>query len=573
MRLLAGFAGWLVFLLYAAAANVAHAETADDKPQRRFRTYANPVDLPYRYQSWRSPYREAADPTIVRFKDRYWLFASHSKGYWHSTDLLQWNFVKATGFDVDRYAPTVMIKNGRFYLTTSEKPKKIWSTDDPMSGQWSEAADIPGYDDPALFLDDDERVYLYEGLTGKGVLRALELDANTFMPLRETAISSSRDKDHRGWEVVGDSNEAYRRPSYIEGAWMTKHKGRYYLQYAAPGTEFKSYADGVLVADKPMGPFIYQPYSPFSVKPTGFVTGAGHGSTFHTVSGDWWHAGTMTISRRHMFERRIGLFPTSFTATGEVITDTYLGDYPRYIDGQRELTGWMLLSRRKRATASSSLDKFPVENATDEEIRTWWSAKTGSPDEWFHMDLGAPKKIQAVQINFADQDATATGISTDEYRYVLEVSRDARKWKTVVDTSNSGRDAPHDYRVLAKPERARFVRLRNVHTPDGAKFSLYDLRVFGNGTASSPRAVGAVRATRDRSDGRQASISWDPAPRAEFYIVRLGTRPDLLNQNFQVYDGATSLQVRSLNVGVEYFVAVDAVNENGVSSGATIPVL
>ena len=36
---------------------------------------------------------------------------------------------------------------------------------------------------------------------------------------------------------------------------MTKHNGKYYLQYAGPGTEFKSYSDGVYVSDKPLGPF------------------------------------------------------------------------------------------------------------------------------------------------------------------------------------------------------------------------------------------------------------------------------------------------------------------------------
>ncbi|WP_418391080.1 hypothetical protein, partial [Akkermansia sp.] len=32
---------------------------------------------------------------------------------------------------------------------------------------------------------------------------------------------------------------------YIEGPWLTKHNGKYYMQYGAPGTEFNVYADGV----------------------------------------------------------------------------------------------------------------------------------------------------------------------------------------------------------------------------------------------------------------------------------------------------------------------------------------
>ena len=42
---------------------------------------------------------------------------------------------------------------------------------------------------------------------------------------------------------------------YIEGAWMDKRCGKYYLQYACPGTQFNTYSDGVYVSDNPLGPF------------------------------------------------------------------------------------------------------------------------------------------------------------------------------------------------------------------------------------------------------------------------------------------------------------------------------
>lgn len=544
----------------------------------RLATYANPVDLPYRYQApfangqqlrKSEPFREAADPTVVWFKDRYWLFASHSKGYWHSTDLLRWTFVEGHGYAVDKYAPTAVAMDGRLYLATSDKATSIWVTDDPLTGQWREAAPIgPDHWDPALFLDDDGRLYLYDGLGSSGPLHAAELDRTTLQPIAKVDIPQSRNKETRGWEVVGDANERLNAPSFVEGAWMTKHEGRYYLEYSAPGTEWKTYANGMLVAESPLGPFTYQAYSPFASKPTGFIAGAGHGSTFQARDGGWWHIGTMTVSQRHIFERRLGLFPATFTASGEMIADTYLGDYPHYVGGARGLTGWMLLSRRKPVTASSTLDGFPAENAVDEDVRSWWSARTGEAGEWFQVDLGAAKRIEAVQINFADQDAQARGVSRDVYNYVLDVSDDGQAWRTVADRSRGGADAPHDYEVLPKAERARYVRLRNVHAPDGGKFSLSDLRVFGLGGGARPSAVATAKAVREAADRRRATIRWAPARGAEFYIVRLGIRPDLMNQNFQVYDGKTSVEVASLNTGVGYCFAVDAVNENGVTRGA-----
>ena len=348
---------------------------------------------------------------------------------------------------------------------------------------------------------------------------------------------------------------------------MTKYGGRYYLQYSAPGTEFKTYADGVLVSDHPMGPFIYQNTSPFSFKPTGFIAGAGHSSTFLGNDGQWWHASTMTISRRFIFERRLGLFPAYFTASGDLITDTYLGDYPHYIDGNRSLTGWMLLSRRKPVTASSSLENYPPEKAVDEDIRTWWSAQTGNPGEWLQVDLGAKMRVDALQINFADQDSKGRGISRDVFKYVVDASIDGQTWETLIDASSNGRDAPHDYQVLPKPMRTRYIRIRNVHSPDDSKFSLYDLRVFGKGIAPLPSQVDGLTGARDPQDRRRAIISWQPSRNAEFYVVRLGARPNQLSQNYQVYDGNTSLTAGSLNADTKYYFAVDAVNESGISKG------
>jgi hypothetical protein len=44
-------------------------------------------------------------------------------------------------------------------------------------------------------------------------------------------------------------------------------------------------------------------------------------------------------------------------------------------------------------------------------------------------------------------------------------------------------------------------------------------------------------------------------------------RPDRLNLCYQVFaDRGTRLDVRALSVGVKYFVAVEAFDENGVSA-------
>jgi hypothetical protein len=42
--------------------------------------------------------------------------------------------------------------------------------------------------------------------------------------------------------------------------------------------------------------------------------------------------------------------------------------------------------------------------AVDESIKTYWSASTADKGEWIQTDLGDISTVNAVQINYADQD-------------------------------------------------------------------------------------------------------------------------------------------------------------------------
>ena len=76
------------------------------------------------------------------------------------------------------------------------------------------------------------------------------------MALLEGPVDIFRsDKQRRGFERRGDTNEINDLQPHLEGAWMNKKNGRHYLTYAVPGTEYAAYCDGCAVADSPMGPF------------------------------------------------------------------------------------------------------------------------------------------------------------------------------------------------------------------------------------------------------------------------------------------------------------------------------
>ena len=564
-----------VILSMTSVAGCLLGTAAAERPQ----TFCNPLDLDYRFQLEEPSRREAADPAVVFYDHEYWLFASKSGGYWHSRDFSHWIFVDGKDLPIEDYAPASAVIGGRLCYTAFDT-KAIFQAEDPWTGRWRKVGDLKMYSDPALFQDDDGRVYVYYGCSAGGGISVVELDpTNGFKEIGQPILCFKCDPKQRGWEVPGDDNSREPgNPPWIEGAWMTKHDGKYYLQYAGPGTEFKSYADGVVVGNTATGPFVYAPYSPFSHKPTGFAAGAGHSGTFQDAQSNWWHVATMTISVRHMFERRIGVFPAGFCDDGQMFCNTYLGDYPQFLPGmQRQPTknnspGWMLLSYAKKAEASSTRAGLAVSNAFDENMRTWWCAETGNAGEWLKVDLGKSCRIEAIQINFADEGASARGkLHDDAYRFYIEASKNGTKWERILDCSDNRRDAPHYYEQLQHPVTARYVRLMNVHCPAGARFSISGFRIFGEELGKAPAPVKSIVVLRNSDDGRKATISWAPAPGTDFYIVRYGLGPDRLFNNYQIYN-ATNAQINSLNRGVGYYFGVDAVNDSGVShSRAVLP--
>ena len=538
-------------------------------------TFCNPLNLNYRFRSGNPVRREAADPAIVYFKGEYWLFASKSGGYWHSPNFRHWVFVAGKDLPIKDYAPAPAVINGHLYYTAFDT-KAIYRAENPWVGKWSKAGNLKPYSDPALFQDTDGRVYIYYGCSPDGGISGVQLDPkHGFREIGKPVICLRCDLAQRGWEVPGNNNNK-RANSWIEGSWMNKYRGKYYLQYAAPGTQFHSYADGVFVGSAPLGPFSYAPYSPFSHKPTGFATGAGHSGTFQDADGNWWHVSTTVICVRNIFERRISLYPAGFCSNGQLRCNTYLGDYPQFLPGTStspvtgNSPGWMLLSYNKKAWASSTRKHFPISNAFDETIQDWWSAKTGNSSEWLKVDLGHICRIEAMQINFADQGAHYHGRLTDDaYQYSVQASSDGVSWRTILDRSKNHRDRPQDYTQLPRPVNTRYVRLVNVHCPAGADFSISGWRIFGRGLGKSPGAVQHIAVRRNPADGRKAVVSWSPATRAQFYIVRLGIAPNRLFDNYQIYHGLTA-DINSLNSGVTYYFTVDAVNETGVMKSQVI---
>ena len=161
----------------------------------------------------------------------------------------------------------------------------------------------------------------------------------------------------------------------------------------------------------------------------------------------------------------MGIWPTGFDKDDVMYCNTAFGDYPLYLPSankqQAAGPGWMLLNYKKPVTVSSTLGSFYANNIVDESIKTYWSAKTADKGEWIQADLGNVSTVNAVQINYADQDAEFLGKQTNIYhQYKLYYSLDGKKWMVLADKSNNKTDVPHDYIELEKPVQAKYIRLK-----------------------------------------------------------------------------------------------------------------
>lgn len=597
--------------------------------------YCNPINVPYSYSFTKDPrdsyrlsvYREAADPSLVLYKGKYYIFASMTGCIWVSDDLAHWESRPLPkNMPIYDYAPDVTVVEDWLYFTASNRgtPCSFYRTKDPLNGPYEEIKGDRDYWDPNLFRDDDGRLYFYWGCSNSTPIWGVELDPTTMKFLGDEkelihgnpydygyerfgedhsehpkteeeidALFENFQKECREKDVqIPEENLAIIRATfagmpYIEGAWMTKHEGRYYLQYACPGTELNIYADGVYVGDSPLGPFRHADNNPYSYKPGGFITGAGHGSTLQDKNGAWWHCASMKVGVCHIFERRIGLWPAGFDKDGELFCNQRYGDWPLAVEQLEKdpwaEPEWMLLSYGKRAAASSSAEGHGAENAVDERIQTWWKASSAESGQWLCVDLGKPMTVHAVQINFADDPEKKTECPgdfvqmPDMLRFIdfqsggvlqwrLEVSSDNEHWAVMKDHWDADTDLCHDLIVDEQGVWARYVRLTVRKLPYDAAPCVSGLRVFGKGDGEMPSSPN-VRA--ERLGDLDFTVSVEPSNDVLGYNILWGYSPDKLYHCYMVMgNDVKEKKIGALVKGQCCFVRVDAFNESGIIHGS-----
>ena len=598
------------------------------------RHYCNPLNIEYRYQFKKSDdpegkkttypvFREAADPTLILFRDEYWLFPSMAGGFYTSPDLAEWTFYPfGPEIPVYDYAPDVHPIGDYLVLSASRAGENcsFYRSKDPKMEPFEEISGSFPFWDPALFQDDDGRVYLYYGSSNMEPIYGIELDPETLQPIGERKGLIRADESVRGFERMGPNHIPPKTPEmiqaevenvlayarmqmeqagmldqfdedfyraqfeiqfgnapYLEGVWMTKREGKYYLQYAFSGTQFNVYGDAVFVGDSPLGEYAPAKNNPLSYRPEGFLTGTGHGSTFRDKSGTWRHIDSVRVAHCEKFERRLGLWQAGFDEEGEMYCDQRYADWSASLDAEAfAQPDMVLLSYGAGVTASSGTG---AQNAVDEDINTVWRAGSNAPGEWVALDLGSVCDVMAVQVNFGDDQLEmelpegAQAIQSyldsrwiDMRRHVtqwkLEGSVDGVQWSVLADKWDVTTDLSHDFLEFEAPAALRYVRLTVNHVPYDAVPCVSGLRVFGRGRGDAPQQAEVTVVPVGDLD---MDVSWT-APDAGGANILWGYAPEKLYHSCTVY-GKNAHRIGALIKGEPVYVRVDVFNQNGITEG------
>ena len=450
-----------------------------------------------------------ADPTIRKFSDTYYLYATTDgtgNGYgpaqvWVSKDFVNWkNIVMNWPTTEVVWAPDVVQQpDGTFrYYYCEPCNINIGESTSPV-GPWK---NILGKDDavmvpdryvhnvitldPQLFRDDDGSEYLY--FTTWGIYKGFgcgvaKLNDGNW---RNCSVSDGNGEpvsviqDARGWNenapfpITADKFFSEKRlipntelKEIFEAPFVFKRNGVYYFTYSSGSCHDHTYRVQYATSTKgPMGPFEYKGCI-LETNADHTVHGPGHHSILEQDENYYivYHRHNLPRSV-HGFNRQICIDEMKFDVNGNIlpVVPTHEAQGVKVFRDAK----FQNLAFCAKVTASSYYDEwFKPEYAVDDNNSTLWKARNTNwgkgqhKDEWLQIDLGKPMKFSEVWTQFE--------YATFFYQYRIETSLDGKKWTLYADrTSNTMQGSPMIDKGAIK---AQYVRItitdtqKNGHMP------------------------------------------------------------------------------------------------------------
>ena len=178
------------------------------------------------------------------------------------------------------WAPEVYPVRGRFYMYYTAEEHICAAVADSPLGPFRQEGEQPMLRgeksiDNSLFIDEDGKAYLFFDRFNDGLnIWVAELNDDMLSFQRETMHPCIRVSQE--WEEVW--------PRVNEGAFVLRHKGRYYMTYSANSYESPFYGIGCATAESIKGPWLKYADNPLLQNKEGMV-GIGHSAMFTDKEG------------------------------------------------------------------------------------------------------------------------------------------------------------------------------------------------------------------------------------------------------------------------------------------------
>ncbi len=437
--------------------------------------------------------RTGADWSALNVDGTIYLYASgamqgapnNDRTVWSTTDYLTWT---PHEMNLGVVAPTAVQIGDKFYLAGNNTP--VYQSDSPV-GPWTSMGNFQrttgqtlSVGDVQFFLDTDGRLYLTYNI-GSPIM-GVELDPSNPRQLISDPVVMWTFDPLQEWQHIGD-NKATFTHGYVEGSQLFKVGDTYYLSVASGGTEFTTYATGVMTSDKPLSGFQETQQNPIGYGdnyPSALYPNAGHGSFVLDDSGNLVFFYTYVIGYEEFFERRLGMDVCTVAQDGPArgAIDCDLSNTPQLapgktIAGQDDLGLYNLTTNSQLYWSSSYAPGRNPYYGSDRLLSTWWEPTDGDTAPTYIRGFGSVFHISAAQIQWKELGRTFT--KNNAVKYVLEYKDiPSNTWMPLADKSTNTTARTAEYvtfdRVLTNA-----VRLRILGTTENVKVGVHELNVFG----------------------------------------------------------------------------------------------
>lgn len=233
------------------------------------------------------------DPFIMLFEEKYYAYGTSAENGIQvlvSEDLEKWETADTEdGLALRKgeawgerwfWAPEVYPVGGRFYMYYTAEEHICAAVADSPLGPFRQEGEQPMLRgeksiDNSLFIDEDGKAYLFFDRFNDGLnIWVAELNDDMLSFQRETMRPCIRVSQE--WEEVW--------PRVNEGAFVLRHKGRYYMTYSANSYESPFYGIGCATAESIKGPWLKYADNPLLQNREGMV-GIGHSAMFTDKEG------------------------------------------------------------------------------------------------------------------------------------------------------------------------------------------------------------------------------------------------------------------------------------------------